>query len=412
MASSSDEEADYDDYDDSSDDYDPNYSVDVSSWTNGEDSKSHQKRSDIIHQMLEHQCLEQLRTSVKSGWDVNEELIGYEPHVPLMYAIIHSKNYVKLLEIVQLLLEHGANPNVAHMVNTGRHGDTECVQRTALHEASRRGQTELVKMILDAGAKSTTSDGLENSLVLALQKHDCPTDLLELLLKHGAGPNDHAEESENIPLLIAIKNCSIYSCSEDDNECCDDVDDDDEESKVKKNNVKLLLDHGADPNVAHSVNIGGCEEATWVERTALDEAATLGLADVVKLLLDAGAKCTTSLQNQMGLILKTDCHPDLIALMLKQGADPNHHEKDEGTPLLCAITNIHNKSHLYKIVQLLLAHGANPHVASSVRRPYNEDQYVHTTPLHTAARRGLTDIVKILFDAGAKCVTPCTENPD
>ena len=74
----------------------------------------------------------------------------------------------------------------------------------------------------------------------------------------------------------------------------------------EKNNfidtVKLLLEHGPHPNVAHMVNIGYREEK-WVQRTALHKAAYLGLTEVVEMLLDAGGKCATSNTSQTPLAL-------------------------------------------------------------------------------------------------------------
>lgn len=64
-------------------------------------------------------------------------------------------------------------------------------------------------------------------------------------------------------------------------------------------------------------------------------------------------------------------YPDVVRLLLQNGADPNVHDLNGGTPLMKAVTlgTYENKSailaHKADIVQLLLAAGADPNVKDS-----------------------------------------------
>ena len=439
---------------------------DLSGWTNCQDTESHQKRSDIIHKILDNQCLDQLRIIVESGWDVNEELTGHHPQVPLIHAIVHSKKYEHPVNIVQLLLEHGANPN---KVNITRDREAKWVQRTALHEAARLGKTELVKMLLDAGANCTPYDGLENPLALAVQNHLCPPDLIELLLKHGADPNDHDSHFRNIPLLVAIGNvrfrqndttivqlllvagakCKRLGALQNPltlalqtRTCPSDL-------------IELLLKYGVNPN-DHDSQFGNIPLLRAINNCRYRQNSND--TTIVRLLLAAGAKTKMShgLQNPLALALQRhNCLPDLIVLLLGHGADPNDHDgqyvnipllkainnskyclqkstnivklllahganpnvqysenndndnhTEHGCPLLDAITSPRQLKCATMMVQLLLEHGANPNVEHPVNMASpGEIKWVQRTALQEAARVGSTAVVEMLFNAGAKCTT-------
>src|SRR4029077_7580111 len=150
--------------------------------------------------------------------------------------------------------------------------------------------------------------------------------------------------------------------------------------------VNCLLDHGADVKAKTSTGF-----------TALIGAALSGNAKVVALLLERGADPNAVCKLERGILQTPDgfgasmCHADCLRLLMAAGADINvqggpfaHHA------LLGAATTPSKET-----VHLLLA-----------KANVNATDWSGSTALDWAARRGETDIVKMLREAGAKQAKP------
>jgi ankyrin repeat protein len=121
----------------------------------------------------------------------------YSRHYPLLQAAADGRT-----EIVVLLLEYGADPNVA--------GDTRNsgnAQMTALDEAAQHGQLEVCKLLLQAGAnpnhrafQDTTLHFALNNFILSTNRNAVAT----VLLEYGANPFAEAGYYQTTPLELAI----------------------------------------------------------------------------------------------------------------------------------------------------------------------------------------------------------------
>jgi ankyrin repeat protein len=125
---------------------------------------------------------------------------------------LHWPSHNGFIEIVELLLKNGADPN-AHVLHW--------LGGTPLHWASERNP-QIVEMLILAGSDVNSWVNLEGSSMLgatpliwcAKQRDDC-SEAAEMLLKHGADPAvrdhegmtalDHAKREKNKAILKSLK---------------------------------------------------------------------------------------------------------------------------------------------------------------------------------------------------------------
>jgi ankyrin repeat protein len=236
------------------------------------------------------------------------------------------------LPMIRLLLNYGAGNTIN--VQGGKYG-------TALQAAifaNSLDSNASVQLLLDNGSDVNISGGIHGgSLPAAPRAHSM--EVVSLLLNHGADPNIRTPEGTALGMAVA-----------DDN----------------KNLVQLLLDHGADPDVLQvQVRVRVPQPfmafgvRTEVSGTALQLAAHNGRTDIVRLLLDRGAKSTINLSiGSCGTPLHaaaTRRSLSIIGLLLDKGADANAKGGLFGTALTAAVGGS-----TIGVVRLLLAHGADP----------------------------------------------------
>jgi ankyrin repeat protein len=274
---------------------------------------------------------------------------------------------------VQQLLQHGANANARDKA-----GDT------ALMRAALYADVEMMRILVESGAE-VHSRGKDGTAPLLRTTHDL--DKMRLLLDRGAPVDDFA--------MVAAASVPGSSSA-----------------------LELLLAHG------------GKVRATGPAYTALMAAAGNGDLDAVNCLLDHGAnvkaKTPTGFTALIGAALSGNSK--VVALFLERGADPNAVcELERGilqTPAGVAASMGHTEC-----LRLLMTAGADVNVQGG---PFNHNallgaattaskETVHlllakanvdatdwsgNTALDWAARRGETDIVKMLRDAGAEQSKP------
>lgn len=282
--------------------------------------------------------------------------------------------------------------------------------RTALDEAVRRGHVSIVRLLLQESAPDLKGDsGKASPLAHAAQIED--DTIMELLLRHGADPNDkRSYPGYPDPLQKAIQSGNTAS-------------------------VALLLSYGAVPkwttcllhDVAQhnvpsgivrllAVELGLDIEEVCAGRTPLQEAIRSSSTDVVEALLNMGANANSnpfdghprlnqrgdraplliathgslykveSSLKQLGVHRKIAIDPKIVRLLLEHGADANAKTESGLTPLSGAVDR-----NSFDAVQMLLDHGAEIDVRLDNGR----------TVLHHAVQRGNCKIIKFLLERGA-----------
>ncbi|KAJ3115228.1 hypothetical protein HDU96_001012 [Phlyctochytrium bullatum] len=219
---------------------------------------------------------------LEKGAPVNPVPTGHRSKPPLFFALEEDN-----LEILQLLVQHGAD------LNSRYRGDT------ALHRAAAKGRPEVVKLLLEFGAdiEALNEDGL-TPLCAAARKGRC--ECMDVLLD--AGANVDAVDSED------EKSALSWACADG-----------------RLDAVRLLIARGASVNPASSP-FPPLYEAAGAQRDHLD---------VVKTLLEAGADVNSiNWRGETPLYQAMDKgRAGLAMLLLDAGADPTIKCNSGSSPL-------------------------------------------------------------------------------
>ena len=97
---------------------------------------------------------------------------------PLYLVLYYRSSEEKFVDMVRLLLEHGADPNIS---------TSDLAHSTPLHLAASRGLLEVARLLLSHGAKVDEKDG-EGKTPFQLAADEEHEELTKLLLEHGAVP--------------------------------------------------------------------------------------------------------------------------------------------------------------------------------------------------------------------------------
>ena len=298
-------------------------------------------------------------------------------------------------DIVKLLLEHGAkqgidwamtnailskNAEIIKMLSEhGARVDEDWSDQPILVEAVKKGDTDIVNLLLKHGANVNRKNSYGwTALMKASKKGDSKLEIIELLLKHGAQVDLQNDDGESA-LIVAAQNS---------------------QAKVA---TKLVREYGASVGLKKKYS-------SW---TALMKASESGSIDIVKLLLEHGA-------DDLGwaLVLAIlNKHNDIIKLFLECGAkvdDKNWSLFLDKPPLVLAI-----EIGYAGIVKLLLEHGAKQGKDQAITNAiFNKNAEIvkilseygaqvdeglsDQPPLVEAVKKGDADIIKLLLEHGAK----------
>ena len=292
---------------------------------------------------------------------------------------------------------------------------------TALMFASDNGHSEIVQLLLNAKATPDlqTENG-ETALYLAAEKGY--PDIVQLLLEYGADPNTstrHGVAAIHAAMLVIIKGVATgtYECYLKTLKLLI------AQPNIKINEtilggvtilmlasgfgsaqiVELLLQAGADPNIEQHIPVSkvfvtSCLPKTHtIGYTALMYASTKQKnSEVVKLLLKANAN--PNQENALALMIAADQgYLDIVQDLLEYGADPNSISDIDGSTALHYALKSQTETPLKAFIKLviirqLIEKGAN------IINIQNEDGL---TAMMMATDKGLSEVVDLLLHNGA-----------
>jgi ankyrin repeat protein len=224
--------------------------------------------------------------------------------------------------------------------------DSGIEDHSPLFEASQQGHSEVVRVLLEHGADPNIWDEGQNTS-LKWASEGGYVDVVLLLLAHGAEIEDYGSYS------------ALHSAS----------------MRGKEAVVRVLLENGAD------VNAGGYGGETPLHVAKTDE--------VVRVLLECGAADLDARDDidRTPLHETTSLgHVKAARVLLENGADPNARDNNNRTPLHTGTYRLGAEA-----AQVLLDYGADLNARDSNNR----------TPLHSASEKGFMEFAQVLLENGA-----------
>ncbi len=308
--------------------------------------------------------------------------------------------------MVQALLERGASPKIRDALSEaifGQHqacidlllaagADPKESEGTPLRLAAWRGSSALIEQLLKAGAgpPEKSSDETYSALHRAVLRGDL--DIVRMLVEAGADLTDRFQNNTILNLAAAKGHTAI---------------------------TEYLLERGADPNEPSSKDWTPAHSAAALGNTGLlkklagagadlsaikadgltpaGHAAGQGHLDTLRWLVDQVGSLSEAAGPRTPLLCAaaSEGHLEIVQWLLDAGADPN---AVDATPsarpaLLGALRGPH-----VEIADLLLDAGADPNIAEIMPGTEKAGQFA----LYYAGSHGLSEMVQKLFEKGAQ----------
>jgi ankyrin repeat protein len=340
-----------------------------------------------------------LRSAAASGHKAMVELLlgrGADANAadPLGQTPLHKAADKGFLSVTETLLAAKADPNVRDISS-----------QTPLTLAAKNGFLPVAAALLASGADPNVASKVLPGPGYGMNSVSVGRSLCGTPLHFAAGRGDEALAALLLTNRADVSVRSIY------NETPLDI-----AATLGRTAIAArLIAAGADVNAT----------APSDEGTPLHRAVSVGHHEVVKLLLEKGAKPNvTALYGQHGvtplMLAASQKDAELVELLLKHKADPNLVDARGNTALLNAV---HGKSP--EVVRVLLAGGANPDTTNRDGYPVltiavtdaanrevaaalleakanvNAPDPAGKTPLHWAAETKRNDLVELFINAGA-----------
>ncbi len=249
-----------------------------------------------------------IKVLVDAGADTNMQLLR-QPNAgqtPVAQAIV-----LKNKDVLKVLLDASQTDmqNSYHIVccPDGRHPFTVQDGYPAVLHCAAKGESDLLEMLLEAGADVSVTDNFGNTAALWSAVYHQHEECVRLLLAHGA----------------TVLNQSNYDCSE--NILCMAI------AKGNERILGVLLESGADVNDQ--------DESTG--NTALMKAAQLGKLNISQLLVEHGAWLNHANYNDQGPVFMalTNGHLHVAEYLLNAPTDKTVVKKIADTSLVALAVN-------------------------------------------------------------------------
>ncbi|XP_068186093.1 ankyrin repeat domain-containing protein 50 isoform X2 [Antennarius striatus] len=197
---------------------------------------------------------------------------------------------------------------------------------SALSAALLEGQVEAAELLMRRGADTDVRDAEGRPLLYLLVLEGC-LEMATLLIEKGGVPLESKDSEGRTALHVASWQGSVEL-------------------------VDLLLKHGADPNAQDAEGRPPLHSVAWTGHAIVGY--HLLKANDIKIDLSCRQGATSlSIAAQEG-------HSNIVAMLLKRGANPDHVDKYGRTPVRVAGKHGH-----FNIVRLLQTYGAKPYVGLS-----------------------------------------------
>jgi ankyrin repeat protein len=349
-----------------------------------------------LHSAAKHGQLAVVRTLLSAGADADAlRGDGYRPlHCALMPSWFFNVARGDRDAIVDALLAHGARDTI---FTAAMRGDTQYVEDALAHDralanfadschhrvlsaAVRKQNLPMIRRLLDYGADpNLPEEGAPRGLSLWIAVNDHQREIVELLLAHGADPNGDVDSS-GTPMQHALRvDADLASLLREHGGAVPEPSSRDHVARLigdgKLDEAEQLLT--ANPHLIHDDGAG------WGDGI-LAGPANAGRHDVIAMLLRLGARVPLISKWAPEYYFK---HESMAAYLLEQGMDANHMNWHR-------FTLLHHMAAIGAVAKakLLLAHGA---AIDAI-----DDEY-QSTPLGVASRRGQRAMVELLLAHGA-----------
>ncbi|MCC6632137.1 MAG: ankyrin repeat domain-containing protein [Gammaproteobacteria bacterium] len=329
-----------------------------------------------LHWRVDADDLDGARRLLKSGADANA--LTERGVSPLSLAVANGN-----AAMVQLLIRSGAKAN-----------QSEPAGETLLMQAAQVGETAVVKLLLDHGAEVNARDPHfgQTALMFAARAGHAP--IASLLIARGA-ELDAVTKAGAPPAWVRPNSQAGYGFG-------------------------IGIIRGGTPADR------GRRDAATGGMTAIHFAARQGFADVVDLLIKAGAKVNPREANDITPLLMAISNNNVAAAktLLAQGGEVNAQDWYGRSPLWEAVNvrnlYVHNatfrngidRSPVLELIKALLAAGANVNARTKETPPFRNHlleitgslewvDFTGQTPFLTAALAGDVTVMKLLLAHGA-----------
>jgi ankyrin repeat protein len=293
----------------------------------------------------------------------------YRGQTALMYAV--AENHP---EVTKFLIDNGADPNLRSRVFNLKDGvrvsgggvfmDRPNGGLTPLFFAAREGNIEAAEVLIAAGADVNAKEDQYKFTPLLTATYNGRYDFAAMLLNKGADPNDGS-----LYLAVELRNMAVYSNRPNPPTV--------DRSMDALALIKMLLDKGADPNLALDMK----PPQIQAQGTVTIPAGGTALNRAVR---------STDLAT--------------VKLLLEKGANPSLAIKDGTTPIMQAAAGIAARGEEEEVIDL--ADRADPLEAIKLfveaGADVNAVNAQGNTAVHLAAQRGNDRIIEYLVSKGAK----------